>query len=70
LLAGRLGGAGLDVFGQEPPNPADPLFSLPNVIATPHIAGTTFGTSRGRAQCVADNVERIAAGLEPLHRVV
>jgi phosphoglycerate dehydrogenase-like enzyme len=70
MLAGRIGGAGLDVFSQEPPNPADPLFSLPNVIATPHIAGTTFGTSRGRAQCVADNVERIAAGLEPLHRVV
>lgn len=70
LLAGRLGGAGLDVFSQEPPNPDDPLFTLPNVIATPHISGTTFGTSRGRAQCVADNVERIAAGLEPLYRVV
>jgi phosphoglycerate dehydrogenase-like enzyme len=69
LLAGRLGGAGLDVFSQEPPNPDDPIFSLPNVVATPHISGTTFGTSRGRAQCVADNVERIAAGLEPLHRV-
>lgn len=70
LLAGRLGGAGLDAFSQEPPDPNDPLFSLPNVVATPHIAGNTNGTSWGRAQYVAENVERIAAGLDPLHRVV
>lgn len=70
LLTGRIGGAGLDVFSQEPPDFNAPIFSLPNVVATPHISGNTFGTSRGRAQCTADNVERIAAGLPPLYRVV
>ena len=69
LAAGRLAGAGLDVFGQEPPDPSSPIFNLPNVIATPHIAGVTDGTSRKRARCAADNVDRIAAGLEPLYRV-
>jgi phosphoglycerate dehydrogenase-like enzyme len=69
LLAGKLGGAGLDAYSQEPPDVSAPLFQLSNVIAMPHTAGTTDGTSRKRAQCCADNVDRIAAGLEPLYRV-
>lgn len=69
LLAGRIGGAGLDVFSQEPPDMSSPIFGLPNVIATPHVSGVTNGTSRRRAQAAAENVDRIAAGLEPLYRV-
>lgn len=69
LVAGRLGGAGLDCFGREPPDLSAPLFSLPSVVATPHIAGVTDGTSRRRAECCARNVDRLAAGLAPLHLV-
>ncbi len=69
LEAGRLGGAGLDVFTQEPPDRDHPVFRLPNVVVTPHTAGATNRTSRRRAQCAAENVNRVAKGLEPLYRV-
>jgi len=69
LADGRLAGAGLDVFGTEPPDPNNPLFKLPNVFAAPHFAGMTDGTSRRRASCAVQNIDRIAQGLEPLYRV-
>jgi phosphoglycerate dehydrogenase-like enzyme len=69
LQAGRLGGAGLDVFGREPPEPADPVYALPNVVVTPHTAGVTAQTSKKRAACAAQNVDRVASGLPPLYRI-
>ena len=69
LLQGRIGGAGLDVFAAEPPDPTLPVYKLPNVYMTPHIAGTTVNTSRERAAAMAENVDRVATGLEPLHQV-
>ena len=77
LLAGRIGGAGLDVFTGDSTGSPDtlpiprnsPVFDLPNVIATPHIAGYTDGTSRKRAAAAANNVDRVAQGLEPLYQL-
>ena len=40
LRSGQLGGAGLDVFAEEPLPAASPLWHLPNVIVTPHSSGT------------------------------
>jgi len=42
LADGTIAGAGLDVFDREPPDPADPLFTMPNVLVTPHVAAWTF----------------------------
>ena len=69
LRSGRLAGVGLDVFATEPLEPDSPLLRLDNVIATPHVAGMTYGTSRRRAAACAENIRRISAGLDPLYRV-
>ncbi|MGH9161264.1 MAG: NAD(P)-dependent oxidoreductase [Vicinamibacteraceae bacterium] len=69
LREGRLAGAGLDVFSSEPMDSEAPILKLPNVVATPHISGTTDGTSRNRAAAVLENMNRIAEGLEPLYRI-
>jgi len=69
LVGQRLGGAGLDVFAQEPVDLNSPLFDLENVVATYHCAGVTTGTSQRRAAVASENVDRVAQGMEPLHRV-
>ena len=69
LLSGRLGGAGIDVFSAEPPDPTLPVYQLPNVFVTPHIAGETIHTVKYRSAAMAENVDRVAQGLEPLYRV-
>jgi phosphoglycerate dehydrogenase-like enzyme len=69
LQAGRIAGACLDVFAQEPLDSNSPLLHMENVIATPHQAGQSLGTSRRRGRAAAENVFRVEQGLPPLHQV-
>ncbi|MFT5539588.1 MAG: D-2-hydroxyacid dehydrogenase (NADP+) [Alphaproteobacteria bacterium] len=66
---GRICGAGLDVT-QEEPTPADsPLWDVPNIIITPHIAGTGGNNTAELFDIMGDNLERYLAG-KPLTRVL
>jgi lactate dehydrogenase-like 2-hydroxyacid dehydrogenase len=56
LKEGKLGGAGLDVFAQEP-NVPEELKSMPNVVLQPHHASGTFETRTAMADLVIRNVE-------------
>jgi D-3-phosphoglycerate dehydrogenase len=63
LSRGEIAGAGLDVFDPEPPTKEDlPLLSLPNVIVTPHVGGTTVECNYITATNVASNVIRVLQG--------
>jgi phosphoglycerate dehydrogenase-like enzyme len=69
LSAGKLLGAGLDVFEEEPTPPDNPLLKLDNVILTAHLAGPTFESNITRLRNGFDNVQRVARG-EPALWVV
>jgi phosphoglycerate dehydrogenase-like enzyme len=65
LRGDRLGGVGLDVHWTEPPDPGDPLYADPRVVALPHIAGSTEEAFARIADVVASNIARLERG-EPL----
>ena len=69
LRAGAILGAGLDVFGVEPPQPAHPLFELANVVVTPHISAGTVDALRAKMAACFANMRRVADGVEPVDRI-
>jgi phosphoglycerate dehydrogenase-like enzyme len=70
LRSGRLAGAGLDVTEPEPLPAGHPLYSLPNVILTPHVAADTDLGNGARWAIVRENLRRYAAGEAMLSEVV
>ncbi len=69
LRDGSLGGAALDVFDTEPLPPESPLWTMENVLISPHMSGDFVGWRNTLVEVFADNFRRWRAG-EPLRNVV
>jgi phosphoglycerate dehydrogenase-like enzyme len=65
----RIAGAGLDVFEQEPIDPADPLLSLDNVILAPHAICWTDECFLNNGKSACQSLLEVAAGRRPKHVV-
>ncbi len=66
LQDGRIWAAGLDAFDKEPPDPQNPLFTLPNIVLSPHAAGPTWESWPKRFGNSYANIQRVARGEAPL----
>ena len=62
LKNGRIAGAGLDVFHEEPIDPNDPILKLDNVVLTPHSAGQTREALEKGLSMVVENVRNYLLG--------
>jgi phosphoglycerate dehydrogenase-like enzyme len=67
LEARRIAGAAIDVFAVEPLLPESPLLSLPNVIATPHVAAFSAEAIRRETQWALEDVAAVLTGGAPIH---
>jgi glyoxylate reductase len=69
LQKGKIGGAALDVFAQEPTPLDNPLLKLDNVVLSPHCASATWETRRKMAERSVENVRAFLEGKRPPHVV-
>jgi glyoxylate reductase len=65
LKEGRIAGAGLDVFEQEPTPVDNPLLKLDNVVVAPHISSASYETRSKMAEMVAENLVAFFEGRKP-----
>jgi glyoxylate reductase len=68
LHAGRIGGAGLDVYAEEPRVPAE-LLAAPNTVLLPHLGSATRATREAMGMRVIANLDDFFAGRAPRDRV-
>jgi phosphoglycerate dehydrogenase-like enzyme len=67
LKEGLIGGYATDVYEKEPPEPESDLMRLKNVIATPHLAGSTRESRARSARMIVKDITLIMQGKAPVH---
>jgi glyoxylate reductase len=66
LQAGRIAGAGLDVYETEPADLKNPLLGMENVVTLPHVGSATEATRQAMLDLAADNLLAVVRGKPPL----
>lgn len=69
LLSGKLKGAALDVYANEPPGPEHPLIGIDNVLHTPHLGASTREAQRRASTQVVDQILDLLRGQQAQHKV-
>ncbi len=69
LMSGQIGGASLDVLEGEPPDPESAIFDAPNLILTPHMAGSTHECLETIATWAGEDIARVLSGKKPRYPV-
>ncbi len=70
LQSGHLRGAALDAFATEPPDPANPLLALPQLIGTPHLGAQTDGATNNMGRMALADCLAVLRGEAPKYRIV
>lgn len=70
LRDGKIAAAAIDAMAQEPPDPNNPLFTLPNILLSPHIGGSTREASNRGEWGAAQEVVRVLEGNPPKNPVI
>ncbi len=65
----KIAGVAIDVWDPEPPDPKNPLINMPNVVATPHMAGSSWENIVPGFETVWRNVVMVSEGKELLNRI-
>lgn len=68
LEGGKIGGAALDVFENEPPE-GSPLLTAPNVVFTPHVGASTVEAQINAGTTIAEQVDKVLSGEKPDYAV-
>ena len=69
LQSGKLSGAGIDVYEHEPVTADNPLFTLDNIVCTPHCAALTAETNYNAGMICAQSIINVLHGEKPLYPV-
>ena len=69
LKSGKIGGAALDVLEGEPPDSKSAIFDAPNLILTPHMAGSTRECLEDIASWAGEDIARVLSGKKPKYPV-